>query len=45
MCVDLLQCMANSCSKTLYVDRVNNVEDCESCDHHATTPDAREGPM
>ena len=34
MCVGLLQCMTNSCSKTLYVDRVSNVEDCESCDCH-----------
>ena len=34
VCVGLLQCMTNSCSKTLYVDRVNNVEDCESCDCH-----------
>ena len=30
----LLQCMTNSCSKTLYVDRVNNVADFESCDCH-----------
>ena len=34
MCVGLLQCMTNSCSKALYVDRVNNVEDFESCDCH-----------
>ena len=26
--------MTNSCSTTLYVDRVNNVADCESCDCH-----------
>ena len=38
VCVSLLQCMinANSCIKTLYEDRVNNVEDCESCDCHVT---------
>ena len=36
--VGLLQCMpnTNSCSKTLYEDRVNNVEDCESCECHVT---------
>ena len=26
--------MTNSCSKTLYVERVNNVADVESCDCH-----------
>ena len=34
MYIGLLQCMTNSCSKALYVDRVNNVEDFESCDCH-----------